>query len=132
MTVEAYLERRKNIFKILGKNEDDKQLVQDFNDGYFDQNISEEPNSPLLNSDVYPYGLNGALRVIACEQEDENEQQPRSKELKFQIKPELEVRPLIFRKMTTVEVEQVDKTSCNTFSREDSYISKFAKIRRAS
>ena len=46
LTVEAYLKRRKNIFKILGKNEDDKQLVQDFNDGYFEQNLGDEPSSP--------------------------------------------------------------------------------------
>jgi hypothetical protein len=69
VTVEAYLERRRNIFNILGKNQYDKQLVQDFNDGYFDQNLNDEPNSPFTR-DVYPYGLNGALRVVACEAND--------------------------------------------------------------
>ena len=88
--MEAYLERRRNIFKILGKNECDKQLVQDFNDGYFDQNIGDEPSSPLLNSDVYPHGLNSALRVIACEKEDDIEALPR-KGMKFEIKPELQL-----------------------------------------
>mgnify|MGYP006950291150 CR=1 FL=1 len=34
-TVEAYLQRRRNIFAILGKNEEDTELVEDFNANYF-------------------------------------------------------------------------------------------------
>lgn len=62
--------------------------MQDFNDGYFDQNLNDEPNSPFTR-DVYPYGLNGALRVVACEVNDEREQLETQEEIKFEIKPQL-------------------------------------------
>lgn len=139
MTVEAYINRRRNIFSILGKSEEDTALVQDFNAQYFDQNIEEPLSgvSSVENTNLYPHGLKAALLTFTVEDEDSPSSPSAVQEdqkVEFTFNP-ADAKPVTsYGRRPIVRIEHLERvsqrTSENTFERVDSssFISKLGRL----